>query len=45
VPDFYEAYVVTFPADPPVLTCGVKVVRLRVASERGAVEVAWNAKS
>lgn len=44
VPDFYEAYVVTFPVDPPVLTCGVKVVRLRVASERGAVEVAWNAK-
>jgi hypothetical protein len=44
VPDFYEAYVVSFPADPPVLTCGTKAISLRVSSERGAVEVTWNAK-
>jgi hypothetical protein len=43
VPDFYEAYVASFPADPPVLVCGIKTVRLRVASERGSVELVWNA--
>jgi hypothetical protein len=43
VPDFHEAYVATFPADPPVLVCGSKTVRLRVAGERGSVELVWNA--
>lgn len=41
--DFAEAYVAHFPHDPPVLGPGVKTVRLRLASERGALEVAWDA--
>jgi hypothetical protein len=43
VGDFAEAYVASFPADPPVLAPGVKSVRLRLSSERGNVEVAWTA--
>jgi len=43
VGDFAEAYVASFPADPPILGAGVKTVRLRLASERGSVEVRWDA--
>lgn len=43
--DFAEAYVAAFdiPADRPVLAPGVKHVRLRLASERGSVELSWAA--
>lgn len=41
--DFAEAYVARFPRDARVLGPGVRQVRLRMSSERGGVEVTWDA--
>ena len=41
--DFAEAYVARFPREANVLGPGVQRVRLRMSSERGGVEVTWNA--
>jgi hypothetical protein len=41
--DFATAYVARFPRDKVVLGAGVRKVRLRMSSPRGAVEVAWEA--
>jgi hypothetical protein len=43
VGDFAEAYVATFPTQPPVLGPDVKTLRLRFSSARGATEVRWEA--
>lgn len=39
--DFAQAYVVRFAKEVPLLGPGVRRVRLRVTSARGAVELAW----
>lgn len=41
--DFAQPYILTFPREAAVLGPGVKQVRLRVSSERGGVEVRWDA--
>lgn len=41
--DFAEPYLVRFPREKTVLGPGVRAVRLRLASVRGAVELAWRA--
>lgn len=41
--DFAQAYVVRFAKEVPLLGPGVRRVRLRVTSARGAVELAWHA--
>jgi hypothetical protein len=43
VDDFAVAYTARFPATPPLFGPNVKAVRLRMTSERGSVEVAWQA--
>jgi len=44
VDDFAVAYVARFPPTPPLLGPNVKALRLRMTSERGGVEVAWEAR-
>jgi hypothetical protein len=39
--DFASAYVARFPREAALLGAGVHAVRLRMSSERGAVELAW----
>lgn len=41
--DFAEPYLVRFPRDKQVMGPGVRAVRLRLASVRGAVELSWRA--
>lgn len=41
--DFAQAYIVRFPREANVLGPGVKKVRLRLSSERGGLEVTWDA--
>jgi hypothetical protein len=41
--DFATAYVARFPREKVVLGAGVRQVRLRMSSPRGAVQVAWQA--
>jgi hypothetical protein len=41
--EFATAYVARFPPTPPVLGPNVHRVRLRMSSERGGVEVGWEA--
>lgn len=41
--DFAQAYILRFPREAAVLGPNVKQVRLRVSSERGGIEVRWDA--
>ncbi len=41
--DFAQAYILRFPREAKVLGPDVKQVRLRVSSERGGIEVRWDA--
>ena len=41
--DFAQPYIARFPRAQPVLGPSVRSLRLRMSSERGGVEVAWNA--
>lgn len=41
--DFAQAYILRFPREANVLGPDVKQVRLRVSSERGGIEVRWDA--
>lgn len=43
--DFAQAYVARFPREANVLGPAARRVRLRMSSERGGVEVTWNAAS
>jgi hypothetical protein len=42
--DFATPYIARFPRDKPIMGPGVKLVRLRMSSSRGGLELAWQSK-